>query len=115
VLPKAFTTDPEVISIVSTVLPLLAVFQFCDSTTALANAILRGLGLQAIGGWANLFVYYVVAVPLALLLCFRKDLKLVGLWTGCAVGSSCITTLEGVYMYLYNWKRAIDDAKEREE
>jgi MATE family multidrug resistance protein len=49
VLPKAFSTDPEVISIVSTVLPLLAVFQFCDSTTALANAILRGLGLQAIG------------------------------------------------------------------
>ncbi|OAL04862.1 MATE efflux family protein [Phaeosphaeriaceae sp. SRC1lsM3a] len=115
VLPKAFTTDPEVITIVSTVLPLLAVFQFCDSTTALANAILRGLGLQAIGGWANLFVYYVIAVPLALFLCFKKDLKLVGLWAGCAVGSSCITLAEGVYMYLYDWKRAVEDAREREE
>ncbi|EAT90474.1 hypothetical protein HBI56_049970 [Parastagonospora nodorum] len=115
VLPKAFSTDPEVISIVSTVLPLLAVFQFCDSTTALANAILRGLGLQAIGGWANLFVYYVIAVPLALFLCFKQDMKLVGLWAGCAVGSSCITLSEGVYMYLYDWKRAIDDAREREE
>ena len=115
VLPRAFTADPEVISIVSTVLPLLAVFQFCDSTTALANAILRGLGLQAIGGLANLFVYYVVAVPLALFLCFRKDLKLVGLWAGCAVGSSCITLSESVYMYFYNWKRAIEAAKGREE
>jgi MATE family multidrug resistance protein len=115
VLPKAFSTDPEVISIVSTVLPLLAVFQFCDSTTALANAILRGLGLQAIGGWANLFVYYVIAVPLALFLCFKRDMKLVGLWAGCAVGSSCITLSEGVYMYLYDWKRAVDDARDREE
>ncbi|KAH7066783.1 mate-domain-containing protein [Paraphoma chrysanthemicola] len=115
VLPHAFSNDPEVISIVSTVLPLLAVFQFCDSTTALANAILRGLGLQAIGGWANLFVYYVIAVPLALFLCFPKDLKLVGLWAGCAVGSSCITLSEGIYMYLYDWKRAVDDARRREE
>lgn len=115
VLPRAFSTDPEVISIVSTVLPLLAVFQFCDSTTALANAILRGLGLQAIGGWANLFVYYVIAVPLALFLCFERDLKLLGLWAGCAVGSSCITLSEGVYMYFYDWKRAVEDARTREE
>jgi MATE family multidrug resistance protein len=115
VLPKAFSKDAEVISIVSSVLPLLAVFQFCDSTTALANAILRGLGLQAIGGWANLFVYYVIAVPLALFLCFKKDLKLVGLWAGCAVGSSCITMSEALYMYFYDWKRAVDDARGREE
>jgi MATE family multidrug resistance protein len=115
VLPKAFSNDPEVISIVSTVLPLLAVFQFCDSTTALANAILRGLGLQAIGGWANLFVYYVIAVPLALFLCFRCDWKLVGLWAGCAVGSSCITAAEGVYMYFYDWERAVEDARGRSD
>jgi MATE family multidrug resistance protein len=115
VLPKAFTNDPRVISIVSTVLPLLAAFQFADSTTALANAFLRGLGLQAVGGWANLFAYYVIAVPLALFLCFSKDLKLVGLWTGCAVGSCCITFSEGIYIYLYDWKRAIDNARDREQ
>jgi MATE family multidrug resistance protein len=84
VLPMAFTSDPEVVKIVATVLPLLAAFQFADSTTALVNALLRGLGKQSIGGWCNLFVYYVIAVPLALLLCFPKDLKLLGLWTGCA-------------------------------
>ncbi|KAL1801020.1 hypothetical protein ACET3X_001362 [Alternaria dauci] len=43
ILPKAFTSDPEVVSIVATVLPLLAAFQFADSTTALVNALLRGL------------------------------------------------------------------------
>ncbi|KAF2124760.1 MATE efflux family protein [Dothidotthia symphoricarpi CBS 119687] len=115
VLPRAFSTDPEVISIVSKVLPLLAVFQFCDSTTALANAVLRGLGRQAIGGWCNLVVYYVIAVPLALFLCFPLDLKLVGLWAGCAVGSSFISVTEGVYIKFYDWDSAIEDARLREE
>lgn len=115
ILPRAFTSDPEVVSIVATVLPLLAAFQFADSTTALVNALLRGLGKQSIGGWCNLFVYYVIAVPLALFLCFPRDLKLVGLWTGCAVGSSCITISEGIYMKVYDWSKAIDDAKERQE
>ncbi|KAL5115478.1 hypothetical protein ACEQ8H_006619 [Pleosporales sp. CAS-2024a] len=114
-LPKAFSSDAQVVAIVSTVLPLLAVFQCCDATTALANAMLRGLGLQAMGGCANLLVYHVIAVPLALFWCFAKDGKLVGLWAGCAVGSSCITVIEGVYMYCYDWKRAIDAAKTRDE
>ena len=114
-LPKAFTSDPVVQDIVSTVLPLLAVFQFCDSTTALVNALLRGLGKQAIGGWCNLFVYYVIAVPMALALCFKADWKLLGLWAGCAVGSSCISITEGVYMKFYNWERAIEEARGREE
>ncbi|KAF1844179.1 MATE efflux family protein [Cucurbitaria berberidis CBS 394.84] len=115
VLPKAFTNDPEVVTIVATVLPLLAAFQFADSTTALVNAILRGLGKQNIGGWYNLFIYYVIAVPLALYLCFPKDLKLVGLWAGCAVGSSCITISEGLYMKFYDWNKAVEDARGREE
>ena len=115
VLPKAFTSDPVVQDIVSTVLPLLAVFQFCDSTTALVNALLRGLGKQAIGGWCNLFVYYVIAVPMALALCFKADWKLLGLWAGCAVGSSCISITEGVYMKFYNWEKAIEEARGREE
>ncbi|EMD58715.1 hypothetical protein GGP41_006159 [Bipolaris sorokiniana] len=115
ILPRAFSSDPEVVSIVATVLPLLATFQFADSTTAMVNALLRGLGKQSIGGMCNLFVYYIIAVPLALFLCFPRDLKLVGLWTGCAVGSSCITISEGIYMKFYDWRKAVEDAKERQE
>lgn len=113
VLPRAFTSNPEVVSIMATALPLLAAFQLAGSTTALANAILTGLGKQNVGGWCNLLGYYVVAVPLALFLCFRKDFKLVGLWTGCVVGSSCISIGEGLYSKRVKWDRAVEDAKER--
>jgi MATE family multidrug resistance protein len=116
VLPKAFTDDPKVISIAAGVMPVLAAFQLFDSTTALVNGLLRGLGRQKIGGYANLFVYYVVAVPLALFLCFGSpDLKLEGLWIGCVVGSALITLSEGAYCKLFNWQAAMDDASTRDE
>jgi multidrug resistance protein, MATE family len=61
VIPKIFSKDEEVRKIVSMVMPLCATFQLVDSTTALCNGILRGLGRQYIGGWVNLIVYYGVS------------------------------------------------------
>jgi len=114
ILPRAFSDDAKVISIAAQVMPVLAAFQLFDATTALVNGLLRGLGRQDIGGWVNLFVYYVVAVPLALFLCFGSPhLKLAGLWTGCVVGSGLITTFEGAYCYFTNWQKAINDARNR--
>jgi MATE family multidrug resistance protein len=116
VLPRAFSTDPEVIRLASRVMPVLAAFQLFDATTALVNGILRGLGRQKIGGYANLLVYYLIAVPLALFLCFGPaKLELAGLWTGCVVGSSLITVSEGLYIVFFNWEKAVEDANSRTE
>ncbi|KAF2020044.1 MATE efflux family protein [Aaosphaeria arxii CBS 175.79] len=115
-LPRFFTEDPEVIAIAVSVMPAIAIFQLADAFTSLANSILRGLGRQAVGGYVNLFVYYVVAVPLSLFLCFGKpDLGLAGLWTGCVTGAWLIAGIEGAYCKMTSWKRAIEDAKERED
>jgi MATE family multidrug resistance protein len=111
VLPRAFSDDPVVVEIASSVMPVLAIFQLFDASTALVNSILRGLGKQSIGGYVNLFVYYVVAVPLALFLCFGKPgLKLEGLWIGCVVGSAGITLAEGMYCWVADWRKAVDKA-----
>ncbi|KAF2864984.1 mate-domain-containing protein [Massariosphaeria phaeospora] len=116
ILPRAFSADPAVISIAASVMPVLAVFQLCDATTALANAVLRGLGRQAIGGYVNVGVYYGIALPVGLALCFgAPGLKLVGLWTGCAVGSFLITVVEGGYCWGARWEKAVEDAKGRGE
>jgi MATE family multidrug resistance protein len=114
ILPRAFSTDPEVIRMAARVMPVLAAFQLFDATTALVNGILRGLGRQKIGGYANLLVYYLIAVPLALFLCFGPaKLELAGLWTGCVVGSSLITVSEGLYIIFFKWERAVEDAAMR--
>lgn len=59
-LPRLFTNDEDVIELCANVLPLLATFQLFDSLATNCNGILRGLGRQEVGGYVNLFAYYVV-------------------------------------------------------
>lgn len=59
-IPKLFTDDPDVIELTAKTLPLNAAFQLFDAVAALCNGILRGLGRQEVGGYINLFAYYVV-------------------------------------------------------
>ncbi|KAF2641921.1 MATE efflux family protein [Massarina eburnea CBS 473.64] len=116
ILPNAFTEDPQVREIVSSVMPVLALFQLSDAGTALANAILRGLGRQTIGGCVNLGVYYGIAIPVALGLCFGKPrMGLEGLWMGCLVGSCLNWIIEGTYCKVWSWKNAVEEARRRDD
>ena len=84
-IPRLFTDDPDVIKMVSDVLPLCAAFQLFDALTALCNGILRGLGRQEFGGWVQLFCYYVIAMPISMGTAFGLHWELYGLWAGVAL------------------------------
>ena len=86
VLPQVFTNDDEVIDIVSQVILVCAVMQIFDALAAVSHGILRGVGRQSIGGYANLFSYYLVALPISLSTAFALGWKLSGLWTGLTCG-----------------------------
>ncbi len=62
VIPCLFTSDPEVIQLVASVLPLCAAFQLFDALATNCSGILQAIGRQNIGGWVNLFCYYVVSL-----------------------------------------------------
>lgn len=96
-------------------MPVLALFQLSDAGCALANAVLRGLGRQDIGGYVNLGVYYLVAIPVAFALCFGPPkLDLMGLWIGCLVGSCLIWMIEGTYCRMWKWQKAVDESRGRD-
>lgn len=85
-IPRVFTDDEAVVDIVSRAILVCAVMQIFDSLAAVSHGILRGVGRQAIGGYANLFSYYLVALPISLLTAFALGWKLSGLWTGLTAG-----------------------------
>lgn len=60
-IPRLFTGDEDVIALVASVLPVIAALQLFDALGANLDGILRGLGRQEVGGYVNLFVYYVVS------------------------------------------------------
>ncbi|KAI0469516.1 MATE efflux family protein [Xylaria cf. heliscus] len=112
-LPHLFTDDEEVIAIVAEVLPLCAVMQVFDVLAAISHGLLRGIGKQSFGGYANLVSYYVVAVPVSILTAFYFDWKLLGLWTGTTVGLALVGLVEYLYCYTRDWEQSAREAEHR--
>ena len=112
-IPRLFTDDEEVISIVAEILPLCAAFQLFDALAANCNGILRGLGRQEVGGYVQLFCYYVIAMPISMGTAFGLGWGLWGLWTGVALALGLVAAIEFVYLYRTDWQRSVEEAQER--
>lgn len=114
-IPQLFTSDPVVIDLVATILPLVAAFQLFDALAACSNGVLRGLGRQEIGGYVQLFCYYAVAMPISMGTAFGLGWRLEGLWAGVATALGLVTIIEGFFLWGVDWERSVDDARTRNE
>ncbi|KAI1409613.1 multidrug and toxin extrusion protein [Hypoxylon sp. FL1857] len=112
-LPLLFTQDEEVIGIVAKVMPLVAVMQVFDALAAVAHGLLRGIGKQSFGGYANLSIYYLIAMPISFATAFALDWKLIGLWLGTTVGLALVGMVEYWYTYISDWEQSALDAENR--
>lgn len=108
IVPRLFTDDLDVINIVSSVLPLCAAFQLFDALAANCNGLLRGLGRQEIGGYVNLFCYYVLAMPISFGTAFGLGWQLEGLWLGVALALGLVAAIEGWFLVRTDWERAVE-------
>lgn len=84
---RLFSSDDVVVRIVADIMPLVGLFQLADGVTAAAMGVLRGTGLAPLGAQINLIGYWVIGIPLGLLLTFHPKIRweLYGLWTGLTV------------------------------
>lgn len=114
-LPGLFTSDPTVAALVARTLPICAAFQLFDSLAATCNGILRGLGRQEIGGWVQLFSYYVVGLPISFSLAFKTDMSLDGLWAGVAIALGVVAVVEGVWIRGVDYDRSVEEARGRND
>lgn len=116
VIAAIFTSDDAVRAIITVVMPITAAAQFFDALLALSNGLLRGLGRQKIGGWVNLGVYYLFALPISFFLCFGPPhMGLSGMWIGPSTGLGCAALIMAIYMRMTDWQKAVEDARAREE
>lgn len=101
--------------LVANILPLCAAFQLFDALAAACNGLLRGLGMQEIGGYVNLPCYYVVAMPVSFGTAFKLGWGLYGLWSGVALALGLVAAIEGIFLYRANWERAVKYAQHRND
>jgi multidrug resistance protein, MATE family len=114
-LPRVFTSDEDVIEVVAAILPICAAFQLFDALATNCNGILRGLGRQEIGGYVQVFCYYVVAMPISFVTAFGFGWGLPGLWAGPAVALFLVVVIESTFLNRMSWDRAVEDARGRNE
>ncbi|KAL4974746.1 MATE efflux family protein [Aspergillus desertorum] len=92
---KIFNSDPRVVSLTSSVLPVVALFQIADGLNGSCGGSLRGMGRQHVGAAVNIVSYYCGALPLGVYLAFH-GWGLKGLWVGQCVALYLVGALEWV-------------------
>ncbi|CDY17238.1 BnaA05g09500D [Brassica napus] len=111
----AYSSDPEVVNFVASMLPILALGHCLDSFQSVLSGIARGCGWQKIGAVVNLGSYYLVGIPVGLLLGFHFHLGGRGLW----LGIICALIVQGVCLsiitFLTNWDEEVKKATSRVE
>ncbi|KXJ92171.1 MATE efflux family protein [Microdochium bolleyi] len=112
-LPLLFTSDPLVTSLVAELMPLCAAMQIFDGVACMAHGLLRGIGRQSFGGYANLLTYYLVALPISFGTAFGLGWKLQGLWLGVTIGLVIVSVVEYWYIYVSDWNQSVRDAERR--
>jgi MATE family multidrug resistance protein len=91
-LPQLYNDEPSVLLLASSILPIAAAFQLFDGLQVVGGGVLRGMGRTRPAAVFHLIGFYLLGLPLAWWLTFRRDQGLPGLWWGLALGLFAIAT-----------------------
>lgn len=108
-----FNNDPEVVSLVATILPIVALFQVFDGVSAVTAGILRAVGKQFTGALLNLSAYYVIGIPCGVWLAFKQDFGLHGLWLGLTISLIYASAVGTILCLWVDWDRQAQKILER--
>ncbi|XP_060059168.1 multidrug and toxin extrusion protein 2-like isoform X2 [Erinaceus europaeus] len=78
VVAYIFTSDKDIISLVSRVVPIFAPFHLFDALAGTCSGVLRGTGKQMVGAALSAVGYYALGLPLGISLMFAAKLGIIG-------------------------------------
>ncbi|KAF7334239.1 RNA helicase [Mycena sanguinolenta] len=102
-----FNDDALVVELVAGILPLVALFQVFDGTSAVTGGILRAKGKQMTGALLNLSAYYIIGIPFGAFLGFNLKLGLHGLWIGLTVSLVYCAVFGTILCVRTDWDREV--------
>ncbi|XP_077152485.1 multidrug and toxin extrusion protein 2-like [Ranitomeya variabilis] len=113
VIAYIFTTDREIVVLVSHLMLIFAPFHLCDAVAGTCAGILRGTGKQKIGAITNAVGYYLLGLPIGISLMFAVKLGVIGLWSGMIFPVFLQASFFVVYVLRMNWDKACEEAQVR--
>ena len=99
-LIELYTHDPQILAVGPSLLWIAAAFQICDGIQTISTGALRGLGETRTPMFANLLGYWIIGLPLGLVLCFAMKWGIYGMWIGLTLALTIISAI-----LLYRWHK----------
>ncbi len=100
-LMRIFTTSPDVMAILYSLLIIIALFQIADIVQTVCYGALKGLADTRWPMVQHLISIYAIGIPAALILAFYFDLEIYGIWIGKSIGLSAVMIL---FIYRFHVK-----------
>ncbi|XP_034539483.1 multidrug and toxin extrusion protein 1-like [Notolabrus celidotus] len=108
-----FTSDDNIVAIVSHNITVYTFLQFFDAILCVCSGILVGCGMQKIAALSNLVGYYLIGLPVGVVLMFYAKLRVLGLWLGlltCILFEVCLFL---ILIFRLDWKKVAQKAQKR--
>ncbi|XP_073043185.1 protein DETOXIFICATION 53-like isoform X2 [Primulina eburnea] len=109
---KLFTSEPQILYLTSITLPILGFCELGNSPQTTACGILVGCARPKMACNINFLSFYLIGLPVALLLAFRFNMGFIGLWFGLAAAEVSCTCMMVCTLFYTNWEQQASRAKE---
>mmetsp|Transcript_8236 Transcript_8236/g.12160 ORF Transcript_8236/g.12160 Transcript_8236/m.12160 type:complete len:342 (+) Transcript_8236:3596-4621(+) len=99
------TSDPEVVKLMITIMPIYAGAQFCDAINDVIMGVLTGVGQQRATVVINTIGCYAIGLPATYLFAFVCELEVLGIWLGVFLGNFSAFVLCLVWFLRLDWNQ----------
>jgi MATE family multidrug resistance protein len=92
-LVRLYISDPPVVALAASLLPIAALFQLCDGVQAVSAGVLRGAGDTTTPALVSLIGFWCLGIPAGWWLGIRGEWGPQGVWVALVVGLSSVAVL----------------------
>ncbi|KAH1256025.1 Protein DETOXIFICATION 21 [Glycine max] len=108
-----FTSNEDVATAVGDLSPLLAVSLLLNSIQPVLSGVAVGAGWQSIVAYVNIGCYYLIGIPVGIVLGNIIHLQVKGIWIGMLFGTLIQTIVLTIITYKTNWDEQVIIARNR--
>ncbi|KAF7819213.1 protein DETOXIFICATION 21-like [Senna tora] len=108
-----FTDNKDVAAAVGDLSPLLAISILLNSVQPVLSGVAVGAGWQSIVAYVNVGCYYIIGIPVGIVLGNIIHLQVKGIWIGMLFGTLIQTIVLAIITYRTDWDEQVIIARDR--
>ncbi|KAK0601281.1 hypothetical protein LWI29_022747 [Acer saccharum] len=112
-LAYIFTSSPQVARAVANLSPLLAFSILLNSVQPVLSGVAVGAGWQSIVAYVNIASYYLIGIPIGIVLGYVIKMEVKGVWIGMLFGTFVQTVVLIIITWRTDWDKQVANARRR--